>query len=434
MHAWWQKSYNGEENVAWPGKMQYFALSSGTSEGSSKYIPVSKEQLKAIMRASRRQLFAVVKTDVPKDFFTKHHLMLGGSTSLNYNGTNYSGDLSGITAANVPNWADRFALPEEEIQKLRNWNEKIEAMVAAAPEWDVVTVAGGPAWIRILFERIISKYHLNNIHEIWPNFSVYLWGAVPITPYKKQLDAMMGKPVKYFESYLCSEGFIAFQTHENAEGMRLVFRNNTYFEFVPFHSKNFDSSGNILANAVAIGIEDVVENEEYAILISTCSGAWRYLIGDTIKFTNVDACEIKITGRTKHYLSICGEHLSVENMNNALEKTAIECNLMFPEFTVKGTHENGTFGHHWYIACNDKFADSEKVKSILDKNLRLLNDDYAVERDNVLTEMKVELLPEKIFIAWLEKQGKLGGQAKFPRVMPDTVYADWYRFLQTINP
>ncbi len=430
MNPWWVREFNGEGNITWPGRAEYFALSSGTSEGSSKSIPVTSDQLKAIVRASRRQLFAVVKTDVPKDFFAKHHLMISGSTDLNYNGTSYSGDLSGITTGNVPHWIDRFALPGDEIRKIHDWELKIEAMVNAAPDWDVVTVSGGPAWIRVLFERIVEKYQLNSIHDIWPNFSAILWGAVSISPYKKQLEAMMGKPVKYFESYLCSEGFIAFQTHESSEGMRLVFRNKTYFEFVPFNGQNFDENGDIKEGAVAIGLEDVNEKDEYAILISTSSGAWRYLVGDTIKFTNLDACEIKITGRTKHFLSICGEHLSVDNMNEGLARTADGLNVLFPEYTVKGIKENGIYGHHWYIAYSGIKPDSDQVKSLLDNNLGILNDDYKIERTHVLKELKITLLPESVFMGWMEKQGKMGGQSKFPRVMPDGLYANWCSYLE----
>jgi hypothetical protein len=272
MHQWWKREYAGESNITWPGRPKYFALSSGTTEGSSKYIPVTDDQLKAIIRASRRQLFAIFKTDVPKDFFTKNYLMIGGSTDLNFNGISYSGDLSGITTSNVPLWFERFAKPGEDIQKQRDWHKKVELMVASAPDWDVVMVAGAPAWIKILIERVMERYGLENIHQIWPNFSVYTWGAVSIAPYKKQLDAMMGKPVKYFESYLASEGFVAFETKPEADGMRLVLRNNTYYEFIPFNGDNFDENGELLQGAKSLSLAQVEEGVDYAILLTTCAG------------------------------------------------------------------------------------------------------------------------------------------------------------------
>jgi len=432
MHEWWQREYNGESNITWPGRPKYFALSSGTTEGSSKYIPVTQDGLKSIMRGSRRQLFTVFKTDVPKDFFTKDYLMISGSTDLNFNGISYSGDLSGITTSNVPVWFERFAIPGEEIKKQRDWHKKLELLVDAAPKWDVVMIAGAPAWIKMLIEKIIQKYGLNNIHEIWPNLSVYLWGAVSITPYKHQLDAMMGQPIKYFETYLASEGFIAFQTRPDAEGMRLVLRNNTFYEFVPFNNGNFTDQGDLLPGAKAVPLADVEADIDYAILITTSAGAWRYMIGDTIRFVNPDSCEIKITGRTRQFLSLCGEHLSVDNMNEGVYKTATALGVEFPEFTVKGTKHNGIMGHHWYLACNTPGLDTEMVRQKLDAYLSELNDDYGVERKHVLQEMRLDIYPESVFLGWMEKNGKMGGQSKFPRVMADAHYEDWCQYLSTL--
>lgn len=430
MHPWWMEEYSGKTNVTWPGNTQYFALSSGTSEGSSKYIPVSEDQLKYMRRASLRQLFAVARTDVPKDFLTKDYLMIGGSSTLQFDGTSYSGDLSGINIKHVPQWFDRFSQPSHEIRAETSWEKKLEKIIEAAPTYDVVMMAGGPAWIKIILEKIIERYQLENIHQLWPNFSAYMWGAVSLSPYRKQIDAMLGKPIKYFETYLASEGFIAFQTREDMEGMRLVMRNGIYFEFLPFNLDNFDENGDVRPEAKALTLEDVKEGVSYALLITTSSGAWRYLIGDTIEFIDLDSCSIKITGRTKHYLSICGEHLSVDNMTEAIRRTADELSKSFSEFTVRGLKHDNTFGHHWYIACNDSDTDATLVQQTLDKHLGQLNDDYVVERRHVLTEMKVTLLPESVFMEWMKKEGKMNGQAKFPRVLNDKLYSNWLEFIQ----
>ncbi|MBL7836649.1 MAG: GH3 auxin-responsive promoter family protein, partial [Bacteroidetes bacterium] len=220
MHLWWQKAYNGAENITWPGKIEYFALSSGTSEGSSKYIPVSQDMLKSITRTSLRQIISIAKTDIPKDFLTKDYLMISGSTSLYFNdeGKTYAGDLSGITSGNVPGWFDRFSKPSHDIRSEKSWQNKIDRMVEEAPNWDVVAIAGVPAWIQILFENIIERYHLKTIHDLWPNFSVYIWGGVAIEPYKKSLDHLMGQPIMYFETYLASEGFVAYQAKRDGKG------------------------------------------------------------------------------------------------------------------------------------------------------------------------------------------------------------------------
>ena len=425
MHDMWLRAYNGEENVTWPGHTGYFALSSGTTEGSSKYIPVSNEQLKALIRASRRQMLAIALTDIPKDFLAKDYLVLGGSTDLNFNGVSYSGDLSGIATVHMPNWFERFSRPGPEIKAIRDWEEKVNRIVEEAPKWDIVMIAGAPSWMRLLIERIIKRYQVSNIHEIWPNLSIYCWGAVALTPYKQALDAMMGKPIIYMEAYLASEAFIANQTRPDADGMRLIFRNNTYFEFVPFNEDNFDGDSNLKPSAKAVGLEDVVEDVDYAIIITTAAGAWRYLIGDTIRFTNADACEIKITGRTKQFLSITGEHLSVDNMIEGLQRTAADFDTDFTEFTVKGLKDGNAFAHHWYLANHNMQMDAEVVRQKLDFHLRALNDDYDTERNHVLTGMYLHILPESVFLSFLEKHLKLGGQSKFPRVLSDSMYQLW---------
>jgi hypothetical protein len=431
MHDWWQKAYNGQENVTWPGKIEFFALSSGTSEGSSKYIPISQDMIKSITRTSLRQVISIAKTDIPKDFLTKDYLMISGSTSLYFNdeGKTYAGDLSGITSGRIPGWFDRFSKPSHDIRSEKSWQNKIERIVQEAPSWDVVVIAGVPAWIQILFEQIIKRYKLKTIHDIWPNFSVYTWGGVALEPYRKSLDALMGQPIMYFETYLASEGFVAYQAKKDAKGMRLNFRYGMFFEFVPFNENNFDATGNLREQATSINIKQVDLDTEYAIILTTCSGAWRYLIGDTIKFVDLDNCEIRITGRTKHFLSLCGEHLSVDNMNEAVSMLSDTLGSPINEFTVKGHSANGQHSHHWYIGCDKEGLDEEYVKELLDQNLIKINDDYATERKHALSEVKVTILPNEKFISWMQEQGKFGSQNKFPRVLTDAKYKEWVDYL-----
>lgn len=437
MHEWWQKSYKGLENITWPGKIEYFALSSGTSEGSSKYIPVSQEMIKSITKASLRQVISIAKTNIPKDFLTKDYLMVSGSTSLYFNdeGKTYAGDLSGITSGNIPGWFDRFSKPSHDIRGEKSWHNKINRMVEEAPNWDVVAIAGVPAWIQILFEDIIKRYHLKTIHDIWPNLSVYIWGGVAIEPYRKSLDKLMGQPIMYFETYLASEGFVAYQAKKDSKGMRLNFRNGMFFEFVPFNETNFDSNGNIKPNAVSLNIKQVELNKEYGLLLSTCSGTWRYLIGDTIQFIDLDNCEIRITGRVKHFLSICGEHLSVDNMNKGIAMLSDALNIPINEYTVKGLSPEGRHTHHWYISMDDyQTQDPLKIAELLDGFLCEINDDYSTERKHALKEVKVTLLPNTKFIAWMQEQGKFGSQNKFPRVLTNEKYQEWIDFLKSEIP
>jgi len=430
MKPYWQRAFEGEKDVAWPEGVSYFALSSGTTDNASKYIPVTQQMLKSIKRAGTRQLMQVARTDFPKDYLTKDYLFVGGSTDLEFNGNNYSGDLSGITTSNLPIWMQRFSKPEPYIKSQKIWADKIDMMVKNAPDWDIAMIAGVPAWIQILFERIIHEYKLNTIHDIWPHLSVYVHGGVSFRPYKKSFDKYLSKPLKYFETYLASEGFVAFQMKENSKGMRLVFKNGVYYEFIPFNSKNFDFNGELLPTAKCIDFSAVQENTDYAIIISTCSGAWRYLIGDTVRFTDINLCEIEITGRTKHFLSLCGEHLSVDNMNEAVSKAADDLGIEINEYTVKGVRAGNGFVHKWYLALDENTVDVTLLKQKLDFYLKASNDDYRVERQHALKDIEINILPKDVFLSWMDSRGKSGAQNKFPRVMNDILYQQWLQFIE----
>jgi hypothetical protein len=356
--------------------------------------------------------------------------MLGGSTDLQKGPGYYSGDLSGITAKKVPFWFSPFYKPGRKIAKTRDWNTKIDAIVEEAPNWDIGFVVGVPAWIQMCMEKIIEKYKLESIHDIWPNLAFFVHGGVSFEPYQKGFEKLVSKPLTYIETYLASEGFIAYQERQHAEGMRLALNQHIFFEFVPFNDENFDSDGNITPNANVLSIADVEEGKDYAILLSTSAGAWRYLIGDTVRFVDKDRSEIIITGRTKHFLSLVGEHLSVDNMNKAVQLASEELNISIPEFTVAGVPHGLFFAHKWWVACDDDSNTAELGKKI-DEKLKELNDDYAVERASALKDVYLEVLPEAKFMEFMRKKGKMGGQHKFPRVMKGKMYEEWMRFLET---
>jgi len=425
---WWKLSLKGAKHIAWPGRTKFFALSSGTSESASKHIPVTKDMTKAIQRTSLRQILSLSKYDLPPDFFTTGILMLGGSTHLNQKGNYFEGDLSGIQAARLPFWFQRFYKPGKKIAKTRNWESKLNAITKKAKDWDIGIIVGVPAWIQILMEKIIAYHKVNNIHEIWPNLRVYVHGGVSFDPYRKGFEKLLGKPIHYIETYLASEGFIAFQAYPNKRTMRIVLNNGIFYEFVPFEDKNFDANGDIKTDAEALTIGEVEEGKDYALLLSSCAGAWRYLIGDVIRFTSLEESEIVITGRTKHFLSLCGEHLSVENMNKALELSCEELNITAKEFTVAGIPHDSLFAHHWYIGSDDK-VDKKLLRDKIDQHLKDLNDDYAVERSAALKDVHVDVLPVKTFYDWMESKGKIGGQNKFPRVIKGAQLEDWKSFI-----
>lgn len=430
---WWHRTLKGEANVCWPGRTRFFALSSGTSEAASKHIPITREMIKANQKTSVRQILTLSYLNLPSDFFIKGILMLGGSTNLNFNGISYEGDLSGIQASQIPFWFQPFYKPGVKIAQVKDWNTKLDEIVLKAPSWDIGCIAGVPAWIQILIEKIISHYGVKDIHEIWPNFSVYCHGGVSFEPYRKAFDKLLGRPLIYLETYLASEGFIAYQAHPETEGMQLVLDNGIFFEFVPFTEENFNATGEMVNNPQTLLIDEVEEGKEYAILISTCAGAWRYLIGDVIRFSNKEKAEIIITGRTKHYISLCGEHLSVENMNKAISQVQEEFNISIPEFAVTGITTGKSFGHHWFLGTDDT-VDSDLVIEAIDQKLKLLNDDYATERAHALKEIKCDVYPHQFFIKYLEMKGKVGGSHKFPRVLKSDQVAEFKGLIQRLKP
>jgi|AntAceMinimDraft_17_1070374.scaffolds.fasta_scaffold31308_2 hypothetical protein len=429
---WWYRALSGETYVCWPGKVKYFALSSGTSGSSSKRIPVTNDMIRSIRRTSIKQGISIANYGFPKGFFQKGVLMLGGSTHLQYNGTYYEGDLSGITTGKIPFWFQYYYKPGKRISKERDWSTKLNEIVKKAKDWDIGAIVGVPAWLQILLEKIISYYNLKNIHEIWPNLSVFIHGGVSFDPYINGFEKLLGHPLIYIETYLASEGFVAFQSRPNTHSMQMVLNNGLFYEFIPFNKDNFDSDGDMLENPETLTINQVKENEEYALLLSNCSGAWRYLIGDTIKFISVEYKEIQITGRTKHFLSLCGEHLSEENMNKTIKMLEDKLNIEIREFTVAGIKHGSMFAHKWYIGTDNEI-EPEIVKNKIDDYLKIMNDDYRVERISAIKDVIVEILPTKIFYDWMKENKKEGGQHKFPRVLKNEKFFQWEKYLKECN-
>ncbi len=427
---WWHKTLQGKPDICWPGVIKFFALSSGTSESASKYIPITKELIRSNLLTSVRQLITLAKYNkVPKTSVGRGWLMLGGSTQLQKGPTYFAGDLSGIQAKNIPFWFQSMYKPGKKIAREIDWSKKLDEIIEKAPQWDIAFLVGVPAWVQLCMEKVIERYNLKNIHEIWPNLAFYVHGGVAFEPYRKGFKKLLGKPITYIETYLASEGFLAYQNRQDAKGMHLALASNIFFEFVPFDDTNFDADGNMIERPEALMIHEVEVGKDYAILISTNAGAWRYLIGDTVRFVDLEKNEIIITGRTKHFLSLVGEHLSVDNMNKAIQLVSDELNICIPEFTVAGVPHGTFFAHHWFIGTDDK-VNAEELRIRLDNKIKELNDDYEVERKHALKEIFVDVLSEKNFMDFMKKKGKIGGQHKFPRVLKGKMLEDWKKFLK----
>ena len=426
---WWQMTLNQVADVTWPGQVKYFALSSGTSGAPSKHIPITNDLFRFNNRAGLRMFFALSRFNVDPDIFTKDMMMLGGSTDLEQGNGYFAGDLSGINASRPPFWLRSYYKPGNKIASIRSWDERIAEIAKNAPNWDVGFIVGIPSWLQLMMEKIIEYHQVRTIHDIWPNLSVCVHGGIHFEPYRKGFEKLMAHPLVYMDSYLASEGFIAIQDRPESSSMRLMIDNGIFFEFVPFNETNFDSEGNLRPSIKTLTIDQVVEGEDYALLISTSGGAWRYLIGDTVRFTDKRRSEIIITGRTKHYLSICGEHLSVDNMNRGIQHVEEVLDISIPEFTVAAVEVGSFYAHKWYIGSDTTIA-ADQIKTLLDDHLKEINDDYRVERASVLRDMEVEVIPTSLFYKWHEHQGKMGGQHKFPRVMKKERFRDWEEFVR----
>jgi hypothetical protein len=426
---WWKKSRQGKIDVCWPGKIEYFATSSGTTDAASKYIPLTDDMLRAIETTGINQLLTLYKYDLPASFFETEVLILGGCTDLNYNGYFYEGDMSGIKVSRLPQWFEKFFRPGHKISSIRNWPDKIDAIVREAKEWNVGVLMGIPAWNLILIEKIIEYYKVETIHDIWPELKIFVHGGVAIDSYQNSFQKLMKHPIIYIETYLASEGFIAYQDEPEKKSMKMVADNGLFYEFIEFSESNFTHDGDLKKDATTTVFEEIKEGTDYALLISTCAGCWRYLIGDVIKFTSKEKAEILITGRTKHFMSLCGEHLSVDNMNEAIRLVSEELDITINEYTVMGIPSKSLFAHKWFIGTDD-IVSSGFLKEKLDHTLKILNKDYNTRRSLTLQDPSVEVLKTEVFIKWLQKQGKEGAQNKFPRVLTGPKQEDWLEFLQ----
>lgn len=429
---WWYRTLNEEEDICWPGKINYFALSSGTSGAPSKHIPLTNDSIRSHRRVSLRLLTALPNYQVPTTLYSKGIMLLGGSTALENKGGYYVGDLSGITAKQVPFWFRPFYKPGVKIAAEKDWESRITKIAENAINWDIGVIGGIPSWIQLLMERIIEYHGVETIHDIWPNLEVFVSGGISFEPYRNRINQICKRPLKVMDTYLASEGYVSIQKYPEAKGMTMMLNNGVFFEFIPFNTENFDDNGKVISKPKALTIDEVEEGVDYALLMSTNAGIWRYLIGDTIRFVDKENSEIVITGRTQHFLSICGEHLSVINMTEAIKMVSDELEVDVLEFTVCGVKHENFFAHKWYIGC-DSNVDETVFARKLDAALEKLNADYATERTAVLKDIIVKIIPTHLFYEWHSKNGKMGGQNKFPRVMKMDKFKEWEDFVHQLS-
>ena len=410
-----QRMLNGEENVLWNTPIHWFAKSSGTSNNKSKFIPVSEESLQENhFKASKDVLTNYYNNFPSSDLLTGKSLVVGGSHQLNhFNEEIQYGDLSAVLMQNTPFWGHWLRTPELSVALMDNWENKIEMLAQSTAKENVTSLAGVPTWTLILLKRILEITNKKKIVDVWPNLELYINGGVSFVPYREQFENIIGKPINYLEIYNASEGFFAGQECPTLDGMTLFTEHGVFYEFMTVEEYG-------KTNPKTIGLDKVEVDKNYALIISTTGGLWRYLIGDTIKFTSINPYRIKVTGRLKHYINAFGEEVIIDNTDKAIAIASQKTNSVVTDYTAApvyfSDHKNGA--HEWLIEFEQEPESLDAFIFELDNALKEQNSDYEAKRfKNIALEMPhVKKLPSGTFNQWLQKKNQVGGQHKIPRL------------------
>ncbi|MCG7501386.1 GH3 auxin-responsive promoter family protein [Tenacibaculum sp. Mcav3-52] len=410
-----ERCRKGEQNLFWPTPIRWFAKSSGTTNAKSKFIPVSDEAIEYChFKAGKDMLCLYINNNENAKLFTGKGLRLGGSSAVYEDNNSYFGDLSAIIIENMPFWADFSSAPKQETALMSEWETKMEAIINETIHENITSLVGVPSWMLVLLNRVLEKTGKDNILEVWPNLEVYFHGGINFNPYREQYKKLIPRDdFKYYETYNASEGFFAIQDRNDSDEMLLMLDYGIFYEFIPMSEYNGE-------NSKAIPLSEVKKGINYAIIITTNGGLWRYLIGDTVKFTSTNPYRIKITGRTKHHINVFGEELIIENAEDALKVASDKTNCEIKEYTVGPIFMNGkeNGAHEWVIEFKKAPENLTFFTEELDEALKSCNSDYEAKRYNNMTLAmpKIHQAREGLFYDWMKKKGKLGGQHKIPRL------------------
>ncbi len=432
---WWQEQQKTAD-ITWKGKPDYFALSSGTTS-DSKRIPVTNDMLKCIQSVAQKQLESLANFDLAASLFEKQVLMLGSSTALERKNEHLEGEITGISAANLPSWFKRNYKPGEAIAQVGDWDTKAQMIAEQAGEWDIAAISGIPFWMIRMLKKVIAYHGLNTIHDIWPNLTIYTTGGVAFEPYREELNRLTARPLKIMDTYLASEGFLGYTARPDTLAMKLAMDNKMFFEYVPFDKRGFDEAGNILKDPIVLTFSQLEENMDYALLISTPAGTWRYMIGDTIKFTSLKNREFVLSGRTKYFLNVIGAQLTEEKMNDAILQLSNEMNIDVYEYAVAALpDEKGEYYHHWMLGTSEKI-DNALAGKRLDQIFQSTNKNYSSSRSKVLKYVTLQTIPVELFYDWLKgtksKSKTRGGQLKVPKVLSAERMIDLLEFVKNVE-
>jgi hypothetical protein len=409
----------GEQKLLWPSDIHWFAKSSGTTSDKSKFIPVSFESLEECQFKGGRDILTLYCENQPNaKIFQGKGLLIGGSHEVNPLSENmYWGDLSAVIMNNLPFWVNLLSTPKPEIALMANWEEKLELMAQSTVNEDVTSISGVPTWTLLLFKRLLEITGKNHIHEVWPNLELYMHGGVNFTPYRQQFNNYIpSNRMNYMESYNASEGFFGIQEKPGSDGMLLMLDYGVFYEFIPMNELGNE-------NAKVLTLDEVSVDVNYALIISTNAGLWRYMIGDTIKFSSTNPYRFQITGRTKLYINTFGEELMIENAEAAITMACAETGSIIRDFTAAPIYlqENSPGGHEWIIEFEKHPESIDNFAFLLDNHLKNLNSDYEAKRtgDMAIAMPKIKACKDGAFYNWLKEKGKLGGQNKVPRLCND---------------
>ncbi len=426
--GWWEKQLETAD-ITWPGKPGFFARSSGTT-GSAKRIPVSDDMIESIRKVGISQLLSISNFNLPPEFFERQILMLGSSTRLKQVGDHEEGEISGISASNLPSWFEGVYRPGDAISSIDNWDDRVTMIAKEAPNWDISAMSGIPSWILLMLKEVIKVNKLNTIHDIWPHLSVYTSGGVAFEPHLKAFEKVFGKEVVIMDTYLASEGFFAYNARPETSSMKLALEHGVFFEFIPFDERGFDEQGNLKEDPLALSIAEVEEGQDYALLVSTVAGIWRYMIGDLVTFTDVEHAEIKISGRTKHFLNVVGSQLSESKMNEAIAKIEEKHGITVGEFSIAAVKgEDGGYFHEWVLGIEGKEPDAGELAELIDSILKGNTKNYEVARRKALKGVKVYTVSKERFYDWHEKERKKGGQIKTKKVLSEEDFLEFKDFV-----
>ena len=410
-----QRMMNGEENILWNTPIRWFAKSSGTTSDKSKFIPVSEESLQDChYKGAKDTLTMYYNFNPESELLTGKGLVIGGSHTINQvNEEIHYGDLSAVLLQNSPVWGQWIRTPELAVALMDEWETKIEKLAETTIVENVTSISGVPTWTLVLFKRILEITGKSCIAEVWPSLELYIHGGVSFTPYREQFRKIIGKDIYYIDSYNASEGFFAAQDKPGEEGMLLFLDHGVFMEFMPVEEYG-------KKDPQTIGLRDVETGKNYAPVISTNGGLWRYLLGDTIQFTTLYPFRIKITGRLKHYINAFGEEVIVDNTDKAISMACEKTGAVVNDYTAAPVYfsDNGNGAHEWLVEFEKEPGSLEQFTTELDKALQSINSDYEAKRykNLALHEPVLHIMPKGVFNDWLKSKGKLGGQHKVPRL------------------